>query len=606
MAALGLEWNCAPSSRAKLKRIFMSSVFESRAPTRVSAAIFRAKATALQLRRAVRDATHGIRRHSRGDINAFSHVWAESRMPLWSETSPAELALQRGKVQNLRCALRRLDGACIPAGECFSFWKQIGQATTRRGYAPGRLLREGCLIPAIGGGLCQLSNALYDVALQADCEIVERWAHSRIVPGSVAQLGRDATVAWNYIDLRFRAPCEIFIEARLTHDELVLRLRSALPRKSGVAVRQIIPLSVVGAVFDVAAHSCATCDANQCFRHSPHAAAPRGATAFLVDENWPEWRVYLAENRTGDDVLALPLDGKRFNQPRYVWDTNGYARIHAATASTLWRGVTARRLGRYGAARLQAQLDGAEMLAGHFAGALCSDVTRVVVAQSLLPWLWKNGHLGGREFEVLMTRLPLTELHRCLDEALTMHPQRRTLGEFRAPAWLAACEAEALQAATRIVTPHTQIAQLFDDRALFLQWHRPPATSPPPGKSVVFPGPTAARKGAYELREVAQELDLEIITLGSELEGDDFWQGVRVRRVETQNPAVWLCDAAVVVQPALVEDAPRALLMALSAGIPVIASPNCGLPEQPGLRFAPYGDVSALQAALETAMCEHS
>ena len=35
-------------------------------------------------------------------------------------------------------------------------------------------LSRGCIIPSIGGGLCQISNALYDAALLAELEIVER------------------------------------------------------------------------------------------------------------------------------------------------------------------------------------------------------------------------------------------------------------------------------------------------------------------------------------------------------------------------------------------------------------------------------------------------
>ena len=93
----------------------------------------------------------------------------------------------------------------VPAGETFSFWKQVGRATRRRGFVAGRELREGCLVANIGGGLCQLSNALYEAALAAGFEIVERHAHSRRVPGSRAALQRDATVFWNYVDLRFRA-----------------------------------------------------------------------------------------------------------------------------------------------------------------------------------------------------------------------------------------------------------------------------------------------------------------------------------------------------------------------------------------------------------------
>ncbi len=90
--------------------------------------------------------------------------------------------------------------------EVFSFWRHVGRPTRGRGFADGRELREGCIVPSVGGGFCQLSNALYAAALDAGCEIVERHAHSRRVPGSMAEAGRDATVFWNYVDLRFRPP----------------------------------------------------------------------------------------------------------------------------------------------------------------------------------------------------------------------------------------------------------------------------------------------------------------------------------------------------------------------------------------------------------------
>ena len=51
-------------------------------------------------------------------------------------------------------------------------------------------------------------------------------------------------------------------------------------------------------------------------------------------------------------------------------------------------------------------------------------------------------------------------------------------------------------------------------------------------------------------------------------------------------------------QPALIEDKPRLLLRALAAGVPVIATPACGLPPQAGLTLVPEGDVTALSAAI--------
>src|SRR5205814_4627950 len=94
-----------------------------------------------------------------------------------------EHALTAGKIHNLRLALRAIDGVEVKPGEVFSFWKQVGRTTRRRGFVEGRELREGCLVRSVGGGLCQLSNGLYEAALDAGLEIIERHAHSRIVPG---------------------------------------------------------------------------------------------------------------------------------------------------------------------------------------------------------------------------------------------------------------------------------------------------------------------------------------------------------------------------------------------------------------------------------------
>src|ERR1700731_1907921 len=196
-------------------------------PTRWSAAVFRAKTAFYQLQRGIRDLAAGPQFLSKANDHGFSIIIGASQTPLWSEERPEERAYQLGKVQNLRRATTALDGVVVPAGAIFSFWKQIGRASRRRGFVTGRMLQQGCLVPAAGGGLCQLSNALYDAALQAECEIIERHAHSRIVVGSAAASGRDATVAWNYVDLRFRALKSLRIEARLTRDELVIRFHGA-------------------------------------------------------------------------------------------------------------------------------------------------------------------------------------------------------------------------------------------------------------------------------------------------------------------------------------------------------------------------------------------
>jgi vancomycin resistance protein YoaR len=242
------------------------------APTRLSAAWFLVRVRMLQVKRGIEDAFARIERCAQVELDdaSFSVVAGESRTRLWTDYRPAEASYQRGKIQNLERAARELDGAFLPAGRTFSFWKQIGRATEDRGYVTGRMLQQGCMIPAVGGGLCQLSNGLYDAAEQAKCEIVERHAHSRIVPGSAAAIGRDATVAWNYVDLRFRAPHDVLIRASMTDRDLVVtflaRPGALLASRERIREQQGKPQFAV-IKGGVVASSCGTCGKTHCFRN---------------------------------------------------------------------------------------------------------------------------------------------------------------------------------------------------------------------------------------------------------------------------------------------------------------------------------------------------
>jgi len=505
-------------------------------------------------------------------------------------------------VHNLRLALRRIDGVEVPAGDVFGFWAHVGRASRLRGFVRGRELREGCLVPSAGGGLCQLSNALYEAALAAGFEIVERHAHSRRVPGSRAALQRDATVFWNYVDLRFRSPGPLRVEARMDARTLTVRLRG--PRPDGRATppaergRPRV-LRVLGAE----PRSCASCGTDDCFRYvrSPREPAV-GRAAHLVDERWPEFDRYLADVRQTGDVLGIPLDGRRFRKPAYAWTTEGAARVRQSWGVTLARAWRSRRLAAQGAARQRALLAAAEALAESYVRLLRYDVTHVVVAQNLLPFLWRGGHLGGRTFDVLMTAPPMGELQARLDAAARLHPESPTLADFRADEALVRDEAEALACARRIVTPHHDVAALFPGRAEVLAWASPPKRSPVPNQGprprIVFPGPTAGRKGAYELREALAGMDAELVAMGSRLEGPGFWDGVRIAAPGEH----WLDGADLVVFPAFVENRPRRLLEALASGVPVVATPACGLAPTAGLTLVPAGDTAALRAAIADVM----
>ena len=575
-------------------------LFES-TPRIANAFLFHFKARAFQLQRFLKNLLSApAKRHLRSDRLIAESILAESSTPLFSIQGSAELPLEAGKVHNLRIALRTLDGVEVPANSTFSFWAQVGYPGALKGFVRGRELREGCLIPSVAGGLCQLSNALYDVALQGGFTIVERHKHSQIIPGSLAEIDRDATVFWNYVDLRFKSTTPFRIEASMTADHLKVRFKGC-----GVG-KQVLgsPLILRRDALTGEPESCATCSVDTCFRHVGQSSVPRvfGRTAFLVDECWPEFDRYVQSHRTEQDIICVPLDGRRYSKPNYAWNMKGFTSVRQSRLATFRRAVELRRLASQGAARQRALLKHDELMARSFASALSYDVTHVVVMQNLLPFLWRDGHLGGRTFDVLMTRFPIEILQERLDNAAELHPESRTLADFRADDSLARAEREALGCARTVVTPHTEIARLFGPKARRLEWALPPATTPPRrGTRIIFPASTLGRKGAYELRAAARNLELEIVLVGAELEEHGFWSGMRTSSKVYDE--TWLDEASAVVLPSFVEHQPRRLLQAVQSGVPVIASSACGLAGLDGVISIPEGDVGALQLQLMKLDC---
>jgi len=583
---------------------------------------FRGKVAVLQIARRFRDLRAGVKRYRRADARDDDVLLAESVGALWggSGANPHEQALTLGKVQNLRVAVRGIDGVVVPGSAVFSFWRQVGRATARAGFVRGRELREGCVVPSVGGGLCQLSNALYDAALRAEFEIVERHAHTAVVPGSLAEVGRDATVFWNYVDLQFRARHAVRIEARLTADTLIVRFWApatargvAFVRDGGAGVVSAgdgggAAPTVRSAVTRRPTGDCATCAVEQCFRHVALHRAPAAAerTAFLLDAYWPEYDAYVASVAQRRDVMVVPVDGRRRRLGKYRWDTSGVDLVLESPVLMLLRAYRSRGVARHGAERQRLLLAWADRMATRFASQLSYDVGHLVVMQHLLPGLWAGGHLGGRTYDVLMTGLPMRHVQAALDEAFERHPESPTLHDFRADPRLVDAEECALAGARAIVTPHVAVAALFGPRVVRVPWVAPAAagflrdpSEARRSRAVVFPASTLGRAGAYEVRDVARDLGLRVLITGNDLESAGFWDGLCVERRDAFDAA--LSDAACVALPAYVENQPRRLVRAAAMGVPVVASVACGLGDVANVTTLRAGDVDGLRAALASA-----
>jgi glycosyltransferase involved in cell wall biosynthesis len=566
-------------------------------PSPIAHLIFRAKAIGLQLQRGWKN------RHDR-DIKKWpqqleqsnGRICASSRTDLWVGASAAEWILQAGKIHNLRLAIREIDGIEVPAGKVFSFWEQVGKPSASRGFTTGRELRQGCIIPNIGGGLCQLSNALYDAALQANLEVIERHRHSQVIPGSLAEIDRDATVFWNYIDLKFRANADLRIAATMDDTHLTVSFISAqLPVNTSTAPIEVAPKTLEPA------NNCRSCNVTSCFRHQTSDLQPGARTAYLVDDYWVEFDRYIQTRRTDRDRLYLPLDGRKFRKSNYAWNPAGFQAVNQYWWFAAHRARQSRKLARQGAARQQMLMAQSRSLALNYGKNLTPDTTHLVITQNLLPWLWAAGYLGGRTFDVLMTGLPIEYLQHRLDRAAQLYPQSPTLGDFRACSEIGKWELAALNRAHKIITPHTDLARLWPDQTELLDWVIPVGdinardrnyTRP----TLVLPAASLGRKGIYELREAITGLDVELIIAGSNLEDREFWQGYCVSFEPDYLLA--LARADVVVLPAWIEHQPRRILQAIAAGIPTIGSAACGVDRLRGVTSVAVGDAHSLRQAI--------
>lgn len=550
--------------------------------------LFRIKTAAFSLRRGLQNTFSGVRRHRKAEKLTEAMVIASSESELWNANdTPQNWILTAGKVHNLRIAVQNINGLEIPAQKTFSFWKHIGNPNFGKGYVAGREIREGCIVPTIAGGLCQLSNALYDAALKAQFEIVERHRHTQVIQGSLAEKNRDATVKWNYVDLRFRSPKTFRIEAELTSEKLIVRFKSderpATNDQSGFVSR---PVSGI--------NDCLSCGNTVCYQHPTGGTveARTGITAFAPDAYWPEYDRYIASVKTDNDLFIVPAHNGYPAKTKRSWESMKGQRVLSANAAALRRSLSYRLAGYTRANVFKTSLKADARVARSLAARIPADCTHMVVSQNLLPFLWQSGVLGGRTFDVLMTRLPMEALHKRLDEAHRQFPESPTLKDFRAPHALIQAENAALNNARRIITPHLEIATLFRNKCTLPDWHIEETVPVTTGTKVLFPASALGRKGAYEMKQLIRETGIPLFVYGQASESAGFWKDLPV------SPGRSLNDIGLIVYPAYIEHQPRLLLKAIGKGIPVITTTAAGLPAGGHVTVVPVGDYEALKEAV--------
>ncbi len=142
----------------------------------------------------------------------------------------------KSRVHNIQEAANAIDGTTLGPGEIFSFNKTVGPRSAETGYLEAPVMVDDDLVPGVGGGICQVSSTLYNAVLLANLSVVARSNHS-MAPAYIPA-GRDATVAYDYIDLKFRndGPSYVLIKFLVTNNTITAKVYGHAPSGQEISI----------------------------------------------------------------------------------------------------------------------------------------------------------------------------------------------------------------------------------------------------------------------------------------------------------------------------------------------------------------------------------
>ncbi len=124
---------------------------------------------------------------------------------------------------NLMC--EAVNGLTLQPGETLSINELVGERTEEKGFKKAPAIMDGKrLVDDLGGGICQLSGTLYNAALLANMEIVERVRHS--FPSAYLPIGLDSTLNWDDKDLKIKNTSEypMYLSANFEGQEVKVEI----------------------------------------------------------------------------------------------------------------------------------------------------------------------------------------------------------------------------------------------------------------------------------------------------------------------------------------------------------------------------------------------
>jgi vancomycin resistance protein YoaR len=114
---------------------------------------------------------------------------------------------------NLGRAAELINGTVLKPGQTFSLNETVGERTKENGFTVGYIIDDGVYAEDYGGGVSQVATTTFNAAFFAGLKDVEHKTHSFYIDRY--PVGREATVAWPYVDLKFKntTPYGVLIQA---------------------------------------------------------------------------------------------------------------------------------------------------------------------------------------------------------------------------------------------------------------------------------------------------------------------------------------------------------------------------------------------------------
>ena len=129
-----------------------------------------------------------------------------SKNPVEKELASFSTPLKSGvknRIVNIKLTCSKINERVLKSGETFSFNEIVGPCTAEEGYKKAEIYVNKKISFALGGGNCQVSTTLYNAAIAVPgIEITERHEHNGR-PVDYIEDGKDATVSYNTLDLKF-------------------------------------------------------------------------------------------------------------------------------------------------------------------------------------------------------------------------------------------------------------------------------------------------------------------------------------------------------------------------------------------------------------------